>query len=50
MENLVTQVLLAMKETSDFKMAMPLKDVLKSAIIMPGVQYVMTSGTPLMPE
>ena len=36
--------LLALKELSDFKMALPRKDVWKSATTMPGAQCVMTDG------
>ena len=38
----------ALKETSDFKEALPLVDVWRSATIISGAQCVMTCGTVMM--
>ena len=41
---------LALKEPSDFKEALPLKDVWRSAMPMSGAQCVMMDGIPPMPK
>ncbi len=45
---MLEQLLLAHKEPSDFKEALPLKDVWRFVTVMSGGQYVMTFGVHLM--